>query len=1215
MRFSELARFAGMERRWAFTLPLEDDATFEESEPRQFASGIAAADYDDDGDVDVLVVGGDVAPWHLYRNAGDGTYDEVAASVGLSLTSKASGPAFGDIDGDGDLDLFVGAIEEDFHFLFENRDGMFVDVTAGSGVQLNGPVTVSAVFADYDQDGDLDLFAGRWGTPAAETESLFRNRGDGTFEPHTSEAGLDLLIETANTARRGTSGVRFDYSFTPAFTDIDSDGDPDLLVAADFRTSQVMRNDGDGTFTRISDRDVLKDEAGMGAAVGDYDNDGDMDWLVTSIYQQNVLRGNRLYRNDGAGVFEDVTSQAGVQEGGWGWGACFADFDNDGHLDIFHTNGWRGVTGSGSNTSIEGDAGGTPFTEDPARFFHSRGDGTFVESSVDFGVDHTGQGRAVACFDADRNGTIDILVANNDEDQLIHYRNDTDNDNHYLTINLRDTGGNRFGIGSWITVTTENGTQVRELRGGNNFTSHNPFEVHFGLGDATVADVVVRWPDGSASIRESVAVDRVMTVERDGVTQSLSVVQGSGDGAYQQGDIIPLTAAAPAEDYFFSHWSSTSGGTFADSTSATTTFTMPAGPATVTANYVPGVAAGPDVSVPRRWSEVLLQSIRNDFARPTVHARNLFHVSAAMYDVWTVFDTGDAAPWLFGRIRAGVACGGDALPEPHSDTLRDAALSHAAYRIIRTRFADSPLAAAIDRDARALMGALGLDPEFEGVNYTAGGDEAGAALGNHIGECYLAFGLEDGSNESNDYANVAYMPVNPRLAPDEPGNPDLVDLNRWQALALSEFVDQAGNPVTSDPDFLSPEWGQVVPFALSEDDRTVYTRDGFDYWVYHDQGAPPLVGGALQDEYQWGFALVSIWSSHLDPADGVMVDISPASLGNIDVADYPTDFPGHRTFYATLAGGDASTGYATNPTTGVAYTPQLVPRGDYSRVLAEFWADGPDSETPPGHWFVILNEMNDHPDLERRFMGQGDVVDRLEWDVKGYFALGGAMHDAAITAWGMKGWYDYIRPISAIRAMADRGQSSDAAGASFDPDGIPLEPGFIEVIEAGDPLAGTTDEHVGKIKVLAWRGPDFVSDPDTDVAGVDWIRAEDWWPYQRPTFVTPPFAGYVSGHSTYSRAAAEVLTALTGDAFFPGGMSGFEIDANEFLVFEEGPSVSMTLQWATYRDASDQCSLSRIWGGIHPPADDIPGRLAGIEVGVDAFARAAAHFDGSVDTP
>ena len=296
--------------------------------------------------------------------------------------------------------------------------------------------------------------------------------------------------------------------------------------------------------------------------------------------------------------------------------------------------------------------------------------------------------------------------------------------------------------------------------------------------------------------------------------------------------------------------------------------------------------------------------------------------------------------------------------------------------------------------------------------------------------------------------------------------------------------------------------------------------------------------------------------------------------------------------------------------TGAPYARQMVPRGDYTRVLAEFWADGPDSETPPGHWFGILNEVADHPLLEMRFEGTGPQLDPLEWYVKAYFALGGAMHDAAVAAWGIKGWYDYVRPLSAIRAMADRGQSSDRSGPSYSEDGIPLFQGYIEVVRPGDPIGGGDPAHVGKIKLKGWRGTRFVDDPTADTAGVDWILAERWVPYQRPTFVTPPFAGYVSGHSTFSSAAAEVLTELTGSEYFPGGMSEFEIPANDFLVFERGPSVAMTLQWATYRDAADQTALSRIWGGIHPPADDIPGRTIGVRVGQDAFVRARDYFNG-----
>jgi hypothetical protein len=338
-----------------------------------------------------------------------------------------------------------------------------------------------------------------------------------------------------------------------------------------------------------------------------------------------------------------------------------------------------------------------------------------------------------------------------------------------------------------------------------------------------------------------------------------------------------------------------------------------------------------------------------------------------------------------------------------------------------------------------------------------------------------------------------------------------------------------------------------------------------------------------------------------------MWDISPAAIGNVPY--YPESIDEYPDFYDFEEGGDNSLGHDVNPFTGEPYEPQYVLRADYARVLAEFWADGPSSETPPGHWFTILNYVNDHPEFEKKFRGQGPIVDNLEWDVKAYMILGGAMHDAAVSSWGIKGWYDYIRPISSIRCMADFGQSSDSNDLSYHTAGIPLSPGLIELVKKGDALQGNNGQHIGKIKLYSWRGPDYIEDPDNDVAGVDWILAENWWPYQRPTFITPPFAGYVSGHSTFSRAAAEIMELLTGDEFFPGGMGEFVALKNEFLVFEDGPSQSITLQWATYRDASDQTSLSRIWGGIHPPADDIPGRLIGEKIGVEAFLFGEKFFN------
>jgi hypothetical protein len=508
----------------------------------------------------------------------------------------------------------------------------------------------------------------------------------------------------------------------------------------------------------------------------------------------------------------------------------------------------------------------------------------------------------------------------------------------------------------------------------------------------------------------------------------------------------------------------------------------------------------------------------------------------------------------------------------------------------------------------------GYDSLFVSTDYSSG---SAAALGNYIAQSLIEYGLTDGSHEGFGYGNFYYDPVNPPLDPVEPGCPDIIDPNRWQPLTLGTFIDQSGNEIPiNTPEFLSAEWGEEKSFALSENDLSIYERDGYSYHIYHDPGAPPnidtnLVGG-LSDEYKWGFIMVSIWSAHLDPENEVMVDISPASLGNL--SELPDDPEDYHDFYNFIEGGTNDVGHTMNPSTSMPYEEQIVPLGDYARILAEFWADGPDSETPPGHWYTILNYVNDHPDLEKKFRGEGGLLDDLEWDVKSYFVLGGAVHDAAIAAWGIKGWYDYIRPISAIRSMADRGQSSDENLPNYHPGGIPLVEDYIELVSETDSLAIDSVENIGKIKLYTWRGHDYIDDPLTEISGVGWILAENWWPYQRPSFVTPPFAGYVSGHSTFSRAAAEVMTLLTGDEYFPGGMGEFHCLKDEFLVFEDGPSTDITLQWATYRDASDQCSLSRIWGGIHPPADDIPGRKIGIKVGEDAFTHAEKYFNGQISS-
>ena len=1170
------------------------------NDKQYYAAGIAAGDIDDDGDVDLYVVGGNTVPNALYLNNGNGTFVDVAEEYGVDLLHWGSGPALGDIDGDGDLDLFISAVNfEPVRMLeHDSEAGTFKDITEEAGITITSEATMSATMADYDQDGWIDIFLTHWGENREyrpDTETLWRNEGSGVFRNVSDLSGIsDNLLETYT-----------EYTFTANVFDIDGDVDKDLLMVADFDTSQILKNHRGTNYVKDTDRDVIIDQAGMGSAVGDFDNDGDFDWFVTSIFDEDIggsYFGNRLYQNDGNGIFSDITDQAQVAPGDWGWGACAKDFDNDGFLDIFHVNGWREPQ----------------FRETPSRLFWNQFDGTFREISQTVGIEDRGQGRGVVCFDADRDGDIDILIANADEPHLTFYRNESVGLGNYLTIKLRGSGVNTYGVGSLIKVTTEFGTQIRQLGGSNNFVSHNPLEVHFGLGTAERADIRVEWFDGSNTVTEFsvLNVNREITVNQPGFSGlRLSVRFGDGDGQYDAGEQVVIEAEEPKEGYYFSHWT-VSGGTVSDRHASSTTFEMPSSVATVTANYLPGVAPSADVSTARRWNEVLLAAIRNDYARPTVHARNLFHASAAQYDAWAgMVNNVDPAPkpWLLGSTEV-VSCPFEELNVNFTESDIEVALSYASFRMIRHRFSRSPGLSQIVKDSNALMSFLELDPEDQDTDYTEGSP---SALGNYIASCYIAYGQVDYANEYDDYKNKSYEPVNLALEPHKPGNPNISDLNRWQPLSLENFIDQAGNDANSEPEFLSPEWGSVLSFALSPDDLTVYTREGeeYEYHVFHDPGAPPKMDGDLEDEYKWSHSFVAVWSSHLDPTVGrgaELIDISPNGIGNISLDQYPRDFPGHRSFFQDN-GLDPGRGYSVNPATGAPYEPQMVPLGDYTRVLAEFWADGPDSETPPGHWFVILNEVNDHPDSTRKVRGVGEDRTDLEWDVISYFVLGGTMHDAAIAAWGVKGWYDYIRPISSIRAMADLGQSSDDTLPSYHENGIPLKPGYIELVDADDPLAGENEENVGKIKLYAWRGPDYIEDPTTDVAGVAWILAENWWPYQRPTFVTPPFAGYVSGHSTYSRAAAEMMTALTGDEYFPGGMSDFEAPQDEFLVFEKGPSVSLTLQWATYRDASDQCSLSRIWGGIHPPADDIPGRLIGIKVGQRAFEHAMSFVEPTIE--
>jgi hypothetical protein len=597
-------------------------------------------------------------------------------------------------------------------------------------------------------------------------------------------------------------------------------------------------------------------------------------------------------------------------------------------------------------------------------------------------------------------------------------------------------------------------------------------------------------------------------------------------------------------------------------------------------------------SIARVWDERALAAIRVDTPHPPAQARNLFSLSVAMYDAWAAYD-----PTAVGYVYRGKHTSTDVA------AARREAISYAAYRTLMERHVYSRTASETLAANTAQLTDLGYPP----ANLTRD-TSTPAGVGNAVYDAVWLWFSNDGSRQTNGLpytmANppVAYPDfpanqggytfINPPLATAFPGIDDgagrtVVDVNRWQRLLVVNAVDQSGFPQGPIQDYLGAQWLGVRPFALSRENPA-------RPWI--DPGPPPLFGAASHAAFISNVVEVIRCGSELTPDDGAVIDTSPGSFGNNSL------------------GANDGTGHRSNPATGAPYAPNPVKRGDFARVLAEFWADGPHSETPPGHWNSVANDVGDFPGFVKRIGGTGPVVDDLEWDVKLYLALNAALHDAACTAWSIKRVYDGWRPITAIRYVARLGQSTDPTQPSYHPFGLPLVTNLIELVT---PASVSSRRHagiqVGKIAIRGWPGQP--SNPSVTYQGVRWMAGDTWTPYQRANFVSPAFPGYVSGHSTFSRAGAEVLAGITGSPFFPGGMGTYTVQANSGLIHEQGPSQTVQLQWGTYYDAADQAGLSRIWGGIHPPADDFAGRVAGSEAGKQAWALVQKYWDGSITVP
>lgn len=534
-KFREVALSSGLTKRHHISWPLYN---LESAQRLIFSGGVAAGDVDGDCWPDIFQPTGDGYPDVLYRNNRDGSFTDISKQWGITSKELSNGVAMVDIDGDNDLDIITsnlihpdlssvsGELGGEEHsqsptlYLNHNNQKFIPIKNSGIVAQLT---SWSFAFADYDLDGDLDALTTHWRGPGLggqQPNHLWENvstEDSLAFVP--ADEGADLMDMIGNT----------DFTFTGAFSDIDDDGYPDILMAADFETSQVYRNNRDGSFEKTTNLSQLTDKNGMGSAIADYDNDGDLDWFVSSVSDPNGVaegswgtEGNRLYNNQD-GQFADVTDDSGVAEGLWAWGACFADFNNDQWPDIFHVNGFD------LDVELSKHLGNPfaymklkrsmqEFAKTPSRLFMSNQDGSFTEQSAELGITDTLSGRGVACLDYDRDGDVDILVSNHQE-RLLLYKNNASSaeGNGFIHLSLLGIGKNTQAIGAKVYVTANGITQLQEVRSGGSFISSSPAELHFGLADADIVDEIrILWPGPQRfeSVHNYISINKFYTIKQ-----------------------------------------------------------------------------------------------------------------------------------------------------------------------------------------------------------------------------------------------------------------------------------------------------------------------------------------------------------------------------------------------------------------------------------------------------------------------------------------------------------------------------------------------------------------------------------------------------------------------------------------------------------------------------------------------------------------------------
>ncbi len=1001
VRLQDVAPQVGLDfRQGAFRFGVSNDMT------AMMGGGVCWLDYDNDGWLDLFVVNSfattDRSRWEskgglprsaLFHNV-RGSFVNVSKQSGADLAVRGEGCVAADFNGDGYTDLLVTTAAYD-KLLWNNGDGTFTEGAQAAGITPFGWHTGAAV-ADVNGDGRPDLFVAGYtdlnspvttavsGFPsnyAGVRDLLYLNEGNDKHGHATfREVGVQAGIESTD----------FRHGLGALFTDYNGDGRPDLYVANDEDPNQLYEN---------------------------------VPWP-----------GGRAADPKGLGFrFVERGAAEGVDDPYAGMGIASGDYNGDGRLDLFVTNSRRepyallrrragsngpafrdarsalrsayaGSAGWGASwvdlaldgrpdlvlangnipvTSLAKDAGPTRVLSDLSANGTSRRFANVGLAGLAGAPPVNGRGLAAA--DYDNNGTVDVAVGSVGG-RLVLLRS-SGAAGHWLEVKPA-----RFSPGAVATVELPDGRKlVQELHAGSSYLSSEDPRFHFGLGDATsVRSLVVRFPGGGERRLTDVRADRLVVVQPPGARSA--------------------KVAPPPSSY-------------------------------VRSNCSP--AARPGRSAARVWDEAALAvATAND--SPALQARNLFHLSAAMWDAWVAYEPKGTGYFVKEKHRAGDV-----------ESAQEAAISYAAYRLLLWRASYGADVASAFRRLTATLRSLCYQPGFVSTR----GDSP-AALGNRIAAAAIAFGRRDGSLEREHYVDSSYLPVNEPLVVSQPGTV-MHDGTFWQPLAFGQIVVKGGLPVAAEiQSFVGSQWGNVRGFALAR------AKDG----VPVDPGPPPL-GNSTSAPYKRAAVNVIRWSSR----------------------------PGGAAIAARWNGREASA----------------------------------------ARWNGIANARKQ----------RGSRAQRLASDVKLYFALNGALHDAAVATWGAKRRYQSVRPISMIRQLAFNGQ-------------LPLVPGLAERITKASrtpALAG----HIGDIAVRTARG---------------WVLGTRWLP--RAGIVTPPYPGWVSDGSAFGRAAAAILTAETGSA--------------------------------RYRRLADEEGRSGLYAGTQTAVDDAAGRSLGSTIGRQAWALARRYFAGTV---